>query len=50
MLKNKEFEKNCESSFKELDEKINEQIEKLKEIKKNYKNAFDDEKLKKSMF
>ena len=50
MLKNKEFEKNCESSFKELDEKINEQIEKLKEIKKNYKNAFDDEKFKKNQF
>ena len=44
MLKNKEFEKICEPSFKELEEKINEKIEKLKEKKKNYKNAFDDEK------
>ena len=48
MLKNKEFEKICEPSFKELEEKINEKIEKLKEKKKNYKNAFDDEKLKKN--
>ena len=50
MLKNKEFEKNCEPSFKELKEKINEKIEELKEMKKKWKNAFDDEKLKKSMF